>query len=45
MRDLRIERKDLDTYAQLLMGIDAVAYAIEGESLGSWVESLPLLQS
>lgn len=26
------------------MELDAVAYAIEGEALSSWVESLPLLQ-
>lgn len=41
MRDLRIDRKDLDAYVHLLMGIDAVAYAIEVEALGNWLEFLP----
>lgn len=45
MHGLRINRKYLDAYVHLLMGIEAVAYAVEGAALGSWVESLPLLQS
>ena len=44
MRDLRRHRKDLAAYAHLV-GMDAVAGAIEGGALGNCVESLPRLQS
>lgn len=45
MHDLRLDRKDVDSYAHLLAGTDAVACAAGGEALGAWAGSLSVLWS